>query len=231
MPHKCIAVIPARGGSKRIPGKNIKPFNGRPIIEYSIASARDAACFDEVMVSTDDPAISAVAAAAGASLPFLRSAANSDDFATLADVCLEVLADYSARGQNFDLLCCILPTAPFVTSTRLLQGLELLKTADYEAVVPVAAFAYPIQRALQIGDNDRLSMVWPENYNARSQDLPHRYHDAGQFYWIKTETLLSQKRFFVDNARALVLPPNEVQDIDTADDWQLAELKYRLSQG
>ena len=228
MPLKSIAIIPARGGSKRIPGKNIKSFAGRPIIAYSIAAARGAACFEQVMVSTDDAQIKSVAEGEGASVPFLRSSGNSNDFATIADVCLEVLREYEAQGQTFDLLCCILPTAPFVSSMRLIEGLELLCRSEAEAVVPVAAFSYPVQRALQIDESGALSMIWPENYDKRSQDLPASYHDAGQFYWIRTATLKSEKKFFAANSRALILAAAEVQDIDTAEDWQLAELKYDL---
>jgi len=226
VPPKSIAIIPARGGSKRIPGKNIKTFSGRPIIAYSIAAALGAACFDEVMVSTDDPQIQAIAEAEGAQVPFLRSASNSDDHAAIAEVCLEVIEQYAERGRTFELICCILPTAPFVSAERLKQGLQLLTDSKASAVVPVAAFSYPVQRALQIDGSGSLSMIWPENYNARSQDLPHSYHDAGQFYWIQTATLRSEKRFFAADSRALVLSPGEVQDIDTLDDWKLAELKY-----
>jgi len=228
LPLKSIAIIPARGGSKRIPGKNIKTFGGRPIIAYSIAAACGAACFEQVMVSTDDAQIKSVAEGQGASVPFLRSPGNSDDFAAIADVCLEVLQQYEAQGQTFDLLCCILPTAPFVSSARLIEGLELLCRSEADAVVPVAAFSYPVQRALQIDEKGTLSMIWPENYNKRSQDLPPSYHDAGQFYWIRTEVLKSEKKFFVANSRALILADAEVQDIDSPEDWQLAELKYSL---
>jgi N-acylneuraminate cytidylyltransferase len=223
-----IAIIPARGGSKRIPRKNIKPFNGRPIITYSIAAALGADCFAEVMVSTDDSEIADVARAAGASVPFTRSPENSNDFANVAEVCREVLEQYKNLGREFEYLCCILPTAPFVSADLLKRGFELLVSGEGEAVVPVTNFSYPAQRAIKVDEGGKLAMIWPEYYNARSQDLPTSYHDAGQFYWIKSNSLLSQMRFFAKNSLALILPPGEVQDIDTPEDWELAENKYRL---
>jgi pseudaminic acid cytidylyltransferase len=227
-PIRAIAIIPARGGSKRIPGKNIKAFNGRPIISYSIAAALKAACFAEVMVSTDDDDIASVARASGATVPFLRSPENSNDFAGLAEVCREVLDQYQKIGQSFDLLCCILPTAPFITAERIKQGYDLLMSSDADSVVPVTSFGYPVQRAVKLDESGQLSMIWPENYNVRSQDLPASYHDAGQFYWSKSQSLLDQMRFFAEKSVALVLPQIEVQDIDSLEDWELAEMKYKL---
>jgi len=225
---KSIAIIPARGGSKRIPGKNIKAFNGRPIITYSIDAALKASCFEEIMVSTDDNEIAAVARQAGAQVPFMRSAATSDDFATLAQACAEVLEQYAKLEKSFQIVCCILPTAPFVSAARLKQGYDLLVSNGVDAVVPVAAFSYPAQRALKVDDGGKLSMIWPQYYNSRSQDLPVSYHDAGQFYWIKTETLQKDLRFFADDSLPLILSQMEVQDIDCLEDWQLAELKYGM---
>ena len=228
MTSKSIAIIPARGGSKRIPGKNIKAFNGRPIISYSIEAAIKSNCFDEVMVSTDDGEIAEVAGTYGAVVPFVRSSANSDDHATLAQVCKEVLEQYQADGAAFDLFCCLLPTAPFVTIANLQKGKELLTTSGADSVVTVTDFGYPAQRALQLDEQGSLSMIWPEHYESRSQDLRTAYHDAGQFYWMKTSSLLAQMRFFAANSLALPLPNMQVQDIDSLEDWQLAELKFKL---
>ncbi len=225
---KSIAIVPARGGSKRIPRKNIRLFNGRPIITYSIEAALQAACFEQIIVSTDDEEIADIARAAGASVPFMRSAENSNDFATIADVCREVVQYCSRAGEEFEYICCILPTAPFVSADRLKQGYELLSAGDADSVVPVAGFGYPVQRALEINDAGQMSMIWPEYYNARSQDLKASYHDAGQFYWIKVKSLLEQMRFFSETSLALVLPQMEVQDIDSLEDWQLAEIKYKI---
>jgi len=228
LPPKSIAIIPARGGSKRIPRKNIRHFNGRPIIAYSIEAALKSDCFVEIMVSTDDFEIADVARDAGASVPFTRSSENSNDFATIADVCKEVLEQYHNLGKDFDLICCILPTAPFVSAERLKQGYELLAESGADSVVPVTSFGYPAQRAVKVDDGGRLSMIWPEYYNSRSQDLPASYQDAGQFYWIQSRCLLEQKRFFAKNSLAMILPQMEVQDIDSLEDWQLAEMKYKL---
>lgn len=221
-----IAVIPARGGSKRLPGKNIRPFEGRPMIARSIEAALRSGLFERVMVSTDDEAIAAVARTAGAEVPFLRSAGASDDHATLADVVREVIGGYAAAGRAFDTVCCLLPTAPLLRPGRLAEGLALLEDGGFESVVPVVRFSYPIQRGLQI-EGGRLGMVWPEYAEARSQDLPPRYHDSGQFYWLRTRPFMEQGTFFTARCGALVLPEAEVQDIDTEEDWALAELKYR----
>ena len=227
MAGKSIAIIPARGGSKRIPGKNIKPFNGRPIIAYSIEAALKSGCFDEVMVSTDDGEIAEVAGEYGAVVPFVRSSANSDDHATLAQVCKEVLEQYKDDGIVFDLFCCILPTAPFVSAANLQKGKQILLESAADSVVTVAKFSYPAQRALKLDEKGTMSMIWPEFYESRSQDLPPAYHDAGQFYWMRSKSLLDQMRFFAANSIALPLSEMEAQDIDTLDDWQLAELKYK----
>jgi len=225
---KAIAIIPARGGSKRIPRKNIKPFNGRPIIAYSIDAALGAGCFAEVMVSTDDDQIADLAREAGALVPFTRSEENSNDFANLAEVCREVLEQYNNLGKQFEFVCCILPTAPFVSAERLKQGYDLLLSSDCDSIVPVTNFSYPAQRAVRIDDSGKMAMIWPEHYLSRSQDLPPSYHDAGQFYWIKSKSLLEQMRFFAKNSQAIVLRQMEVQDIDCLEDWELAEIKHKL---
>ncbi len=229
MPSSCVAIITARGGSKRIPRKNIKAFLGHPIIKYSIDAALGAGCFDEVMVSTDDGEIAEIALRLGAKVPFFRSASTANDFATTADVIEEVLFEYRKIDREFEHFCCIYPTAPFVSPATLRQGYELLRERNADTVVPVVRFSYPIQRALKI-EQGRLSMIWPENRNARSQDLQPAYHDAGQFYWGRADRFLKQKRLFSDNTLPLEVPESHVQDIDTFEDWKIAEMKYSLMQ-
>lgn len=222
-----IAIIPARGGSKRIPKKNSKSFLGKPIIAYSIEAALVSNLFDEVMVSTDDEAIAEIARSYGATVPFLRSDKNADDHAILVDVLLEVLASYKTIGKTFKQVCCILPTAPFVTKQKLQDSFKKLIDNDFDSVFPVLEFSYPIQRALQI-TNDKVSMVWDAYETARSQDLEKRYHDSGQFYWSKASSLETDKKLFTKNSGAIVISELEAQDIDTETDWKLAEIKYKL---
>jgi N-acylneuraminate cytidylyltransferase len=224
-----IAIIPARGGSKRIPRKNIKPFFGKPIIAYSIKAALQSNLFDEVMVSTDDKEIAEVSKNLGASVPFLRSAQASNDFATTADVLIEVLEAYRKEGKEFVLGCFIYPTAPLITAKRLQESLDLLITKNFDAVLPVLKFSYPIWRSLRVEQGKAL-MNWPEHVNSRSQDLPPAYHDAGQFGWFNTEAFLRNKIVFTQNTGALELTELEVQDIDNDTDWKLAELKFQLLQ-
>jgi N-acylneuraminate cytidylyltransferase len=224
---KRLAIIPARGGSKRIPRKNIKAFLGKPIIAYSIEAALQSGLFEEVMVSTDDAAIAEVARRYGAQVPFLRSATTADDFATTADVLLEVLGQYKQAGKSFDYGCCLYPTAPLVQVTTLQMAFTLLTTHTYDSVFPVLQYSYPIWRSLKL-EAGKASLNWPEHLNARSQDLPAAYHDAGQFYWFSVSTFLEKRKLFTDNTGAVKLPELEVQDIDTETDWKLAELKYKL---
>ncbi len=225
--NKSLAIIPARGGSKRIPRKNIKDFCGQPIIKYSIDAALKSGCFNEVMVSTEDKEIAKIASLAGAKIPFLRSTKTSDDYAMLADVIEEVILKYRERGKDFDYCCCILATAPFVSSGRLIKGFDLLVKTEADSVIPVVRFGYPIQRALKIY-NSQLKMFWPENYNVRSQDLIPAYHDSGQFYWMQIESFLHQKKLFAQNTIPFEIPESEVQDIDTLEDWKIGELKYKV---
>lgn len=225
-----VAIIPARGGSKRIPHKNVKNFLGVPIIKYSIDAAIQSGCFDEIMVSTDNHEIAEKVQTYGAIVPFYRSEKNADDHASLADVIAEVLQYYKAQGKKIDAFCCILATAPFILPERLRQGFSLLTEHHADAVVPVVQYSYPIQRSLKIEDG-QLEMVWPENYRVRSQDLEFRYHDSGQFYWMKTDSFLEQGLLFAKKTIPLIVPETEVQDIDTYDDWQRAELKYTMLQG
>lgn len=222
---KRIAVIPARGGSKRIPQKNIKFFLEKPIIAYSIETALRSGLFDEVMVSTDDQQIAQTAEKYGANVPFFRSSENSGDFATTADVLLEVLGQYDT--VEFDYLCCIYPTAPFISVQSLKESFILLKNNAFETVFPVVQFSYPIQRSLKIC-NEKVSMVWDEFVTSRSQDLEPRYHDAGQFYWLDVNTFLNKKQLFTDNSGPYIIDEMLMQDIDNETDWKIAELKYKV---
>lgn len=222
-----LAIITARGGSKRIPRKNIKEFCGKPIIAYSIEAALESGCFDEVMCSTDDEEIAEVAKRHGATVPFMRSAATANDFATTADVLNEVIAEYQKRGKAFECFCCLYPTAPFVNASRIRQGLEMMIASKANGAMPVVQYSYPIQRALKIG-NGTISMREPEYLRSRSQDLEPMYHDAGQYYWYRTEAFLRNPNLMVGNPIAVITPEEEVQDIDTPADWKMAEMKYRL---
>ena len=220
-----VAIITARGGSKRIPRKNIRPFRGRPIIEYSIAAARASGLFAQVMVSTDDDEIAEVSQRAGAVVPFRRSAATATDHATTAEVMLEVLEEYERRGSAWATACCLYATAPFVTAEKLRRASALLAEGAAEAVIPVTAFSFPIWRSFKIADQ-RLAFNWPENALRRSQDLPPAYHDCGQFYFLRTAPFRTQRRMVMDHTLPLVMPETEVQDIDTEEDWEIAELKF-----
>ena len=226
--EKKIAIITARGGSKRIPRKNIKKFNGFPIIKYSIEAAIESGIFDEIMVSTDDIEIAEISLKYGAKVPFLRSQKNSDDFSTTADVLIEVINDYIKKfNMSFDFLCCIYPTAPFVNKYKLIESFNILKSRDADCVLPVVKYSYPIQRSLKI-ERELLKMNWPENYLTRSQDLQPIYHDSGQFYFMKTESLIKQQILFAETTIPFEVSELEVQDIDSEIDWKLAELKYNL---
>jgi len=227
MPDKTIAVITARGGSKRIPRKNIRPFLGKPIIQYSIEAALNSDCFDEVMVSTDDHEIAQIAESFGAKVPFFRSKENSDDYAATADVLKEVVLEYKKIGEEFKYLCCLYPTAPFITPERLKEGMELLITKHADVVLPVKKYNYPIQRSLKI-EKDRAEMLWPENYLKRSQELMPVYHDCGQFYCMKTDSFLIQMKLFADYTIPIIISDLEAQDIDNEEDWNIAEIKYKI---
>lgn len=220
-----LAIITARGGSKRIPRKNIKEFCGKPILHYSIQAALDAGIFDEVMVSTDDEEIAEIAKAAGARVPFFRSEQTANDFASTDDVIMEVLSEYQKRGEVFDAFCCIYPTAPFLNGQRLKEAMALLDTAD--SVMPIVPFSYPPQRGLIINEKGLVARQFPEYATARSQDLPKIYHDCGQFYACRTKPFLEAGTTDVENLVPLILSEMEVQDIDTLEDWEIAEIKYR----
>lgn len=220
-----LAIITARGGSKRIPRKNIRPFCGRPIIQYSIEAALSSGLFEEVMVSTDDEEIARIACSAGAAVPFLRSAETAGDYASTDDVIREVLNAYAAQGRSFDSFCCIYPTAPFVTAKKLAAAMEMLKTS--ESVMPVVPFSYPVLRGLAINEAGHIGYKWPEYAAARSQDLEKIYHDCGQFYACRTEAFFREGTTDTPNMVPLILPEMEVQDIDTLEDWEIAEVKYQ----
>ena len=223
----CLAIIPARGGSKRIPRKNIKDFLGKPIISYSIDAALNSGLFDEVMVSTDDEEIKRVAKRFGASVPFVRSAENSNDYATTIDVLLEVYNTYLNMGKQFDKICCIYPCAPFVTSQQLESAFELLKTCEAATVFPIIKYGHPIQRALLKNDGF-VSMADEKNLTVRTQDLEPRYHDAGQFYWLTTASLIEDKKLITARTAGIEIDELQAHDIDSELDWKLAELKYNL---
>ncbi len=222
---KNIAIIPARGGSKRIPRKNIKLFMGKPIIAYSIEAAIETGIFDEVMVSTDDNEIADIAKKYGASVPFLRSKYTSNDYATTDDVICEVIQRYKEKNIIYDNICCIYSTAPFVTSSKIKEAFSLLD--KYDSVFTAVAYSYPIQRSLRMTDG-KISMTFPKYLKSRSQDLETIYHDAGQFYISKTDAYLKYKDFWGANTTAIILPETEVQDLDTLTDWKLAEMKFKL---
>ncbi len=220
-------MITARGGSKRIPRKNIKEFNKKPIIAYSIEAALSSGVFDEVMVSTDDEEIAEIAKKYGAKVPFYRSEKTSNDFATTVDVIEEVINTYHDMGQDFDMFACIYPTAPFVTGKRLKEAVTELKESDADVLIPVVRFSYPPQRAMEIREG-RLVFRQPENLSKRSQDLEPHFHDAGQFYVSRTESFLKNRGLMVGDILPMELSELEVQDIDNEVDWKLAELKYNL---
>jgi pseudaminic acid cytidylyltransferase len=224
---KNLAIIPARGGSKRIPRKNIKNFLGKPIISYSIEAAVNSGLFDEIMVSTDDVEVAEIAVEYGAKIPFMRSEENSGDYAGLSDVCIEVVETYEGNGKNFDFICCILATAPLIDFKKIIKGKDLLENKGYDCVLPVTEHGYPIQRSLKI-NNGFVEMEWPENYAKRTQDLEKFYHDAGQFYFIRTASILMEKRLFLKKTGFIILNKFEVQDIDTDADWEMAETKYKI---
>ncbi|MBB1287115.1 pseudaminic acid cytidylyltransferase [Flavisolibacter sp. BT320] len=222
---KAVAIITARGGSKRIPRKNIKPFAGKPIISYSIEAALGSSIFEEVMVSTDDEEIADVARGFGAVVPFMRSLRASDDFATTADVLKEVLESYRQVGREFDYACCIYPTAPFVSAAKLAKAFQRLIEAGVDSVIPVTKFSFPIWRSFKM-DDGKVSYNWPEFAPRRSQDLPAAFHDCGQFYFFNTAVFEATGKLVTENTLGLEVPETEVQDIDTEEDWTIAEIKY-----
>lgn len=227
---KSVAIITARGGSKRIPRKNIKPFLGKPILEYSIEAALQTELFDEVMVSTDDEEIAETAKKAGARVPFMRSEKTANDFAATADVVEEVLDSYEHIGMHFSQVCCIYPTAPFVTADAIKTAMLLLEQEKADSVIPVVKFSFPPQRCVVIKDG-RLTPKWPENMSRRSQDLEPFYHDCGQFYCLNADSFRKQKAIWMENVVPFIQDEINVQDIDTPEDWKIAEMKYKIPHG
>ncbi len=222
-----LCIITARGGSKRIPKKNIKEFLGKPIIAYSIEAALSSGEFDEVMVSTDSEEIAEVAKKYGAKVPFLRSNENANDFASTRDVCKEVLDAYKAEGKEFELFACVYPTAPFLTGAKLKAAVEKLEASDAFSLVPVVQFSFPPQRGVVIKDG-LMNWVNPQYAQARSQDLEPIYHDCGQFYILKTKPFEEEFALVTSKTIPFILPEEEVQDIDNFSDWEIAEMKYNL---
>lgn len=227
MREKCLAIITARGGSKRIPKKNIKEFCGKPIIAYSIQAALDSGIFDEVMISTDSEEIAEIGRKYGAKVPFLRSEKTSSDYATTAEVLLEVVEEYEKQNRQFQYISCIYPTAPFITPEKLRKAYQILQDHQAVEVMPVISFSYPPQRGYILQDQ-LLEMKWKENLNMRSQDLETIYHDCGQFYFYDLESYVARKGQITEGIVPLIMDELEVQDIDNETDWKLAELKYQL---
>ncbi|ATC81553.1 MULTISPECIES: pseudaminic acid cytidylyltransferase [Pseudoalteromonas] len=222
-----IAIIPARGGSKRIPRKNIKDFHGKPMIAYSIEAALISGCFDEVCVSTDDNEIAEVALRYGATIPFIRPAGLADDYASTQDVMTHALNWYKQNNRGITHVCCIYATAPFITPEALQNGLSALKSDDLDYAFSATSYSFPIQRAIKLTEQGTVEMFQPEHLSTRSQDLEEAYHDAGQFYWGTAPAFINRKPFFSSRAKAILLPRKYVQDIDTQEDWELAEALFK----
>jgi N-acylneuraminate cytidylyltransferase len=225
-----VAIIPARGGSKRIPRKNIREFCGQPMIAWSIEAAKASGCFDQVIVSTDDEKIASVARKWGADVPFMRPAALSDDFTGTLPVIHHAVKWMNQNVASVKYACCIYATAPFVSKEDLLQGLQLLKDTGSSYAFSVTSYAFPIQRAIRITGNGRVAMFNPEHFQTRSQDLEEAWHDAGQFYWGTAEAWCEERPIFSEDSVPVTLPRHRVQDIDTPEDWKRAELMYRVLQ-
>jgi len=221
-----IAIIPARGGSQRIPRKNIRQFHGMPMIAWSIRAALDSACFDQVLVSTDDEEIAGIARDCGAHTPFVRPAELSDHYSTTGAVMQHAVQWLQDQGADVNAVCCLYATAPFVQPGDLLHGLDLLQTQALDYVFSATGYSFPIQRAFHLDAQGRVQMFQPEHLLTRSQDLPEAFHDAAQFYWGSGQAWLQQKPVFSNQSVPLILPAHRVQDIDTQEDWQRAELMF-----
>lgn len=225
-----LAVITARGGSKRIPHKNIKEFLGKPIIAYSIEAAKAANVFEEIMVSTDDEEIAEIARQYGAKVPFMRSEETANDYATTEDAMMEVFKEYAKRGEYFDYAVCLYPTAPFVKTEWIKKGIELIRKPDVGMVMTIVRFSFPPQRCL-IKDGKYVKYKWSEYMNSRSQDLEAFFHDAGQLYCYDIKKFMENSGQFADGIVPLEINESEVQDIDTLEDWKIAEMKYKILYG
>lgn len=222
-----LCIIPARGGSKRIPRKNIKPFAGRPVIEYAISTAFQSGLFDTIMVSTDDSEIAEIARKSEATIPFYRTPKAADDKATTAEVIVDVLRMYQEIGEQYDEVCCIYPVTPLLRTERLREGNERL-SKGHATVLPVVRYSTPIMRSLHVSENGLATFNWPEHLLTRSQDLAPAYYDAGQFYWLNVPAFLVEPKLVGSNTGVIILPEIETQDIDNQEDWEMAELKFRM---
>lgn len=225
MQNSCVAIIPARGGSKRIPRKNIKDFHGKPLIAYSIETAIKSNLFDKVIVSTDDEEIAQISKKYGATVPFLRPKKLSDDFTGTGAVVNHTLEYLKSVGENYDFVCTIYATAPFLDEKYLIEGFEKLKKSNAKNAFSCTSMPFPIQRTFKITSNERCEMFWPENFMKRSQDLEEAFQDAGQFYWTNLN-IKSYEITFGKDSIPIILPRYLVQDIDTLEDWQRAEFMY-----
>lgn len=223
-----LAIIPARGGSKRIPRKNIREFMGRPMISYAISAALEAGIFDEVVVSTDDEEIAEVARECGAAVPFMRSPENSGDSATVSEVALEVLDRFAQGGKTFSHVAVILPCVPFLSGAVLSDAWKKFVSSSADALLPVVRYAFPVQRAMRLGGDGLLEYREPENASCRSQDMEPLFHDCGMFCMARVDSLIRNKNLVARKTVPYEMPPERVQDIDTPDDWRLAEIKYRM---
>jgi pseudaminic acid cytidylyltransferase len=223
-----LAIIPARGGSKRIPKKNIKFFLGKPIIAYAIETAINSKLFDEVMVSTDDHDIAEIAVSYGAKVPFIRSEKNANDFATTIDVIKEVISPYEKLERKFKYASCIYPCTPLLSKQRLSESFYLLEKKNLDCVFPIIKYGFPIQRAVRLNDKGLIEMYQPENLITRSQDLEDSFHDAGQFYSFNVNNLVSKQKLLTELTGYIEVSEMEAQDIDNLVDWKLAELKYKI---
>lgn len=222
-----LAIIPARGGSKRIPRKNIKLFCGKPIISYSIDCLKKTNLFDRIIVSTDDKKIADISIEFGAEIPFMRPRKLADDYTTTIDVIKHAIQWFNEKDKIFNNVCCLYPTAPFVRPKYLLDGYHLLQSTDISFVFPVATFPSSIFRALKRTEDNRLKMIWPEHINTRTQDLPETYHDAGQFYWGEANAFIRNNAIIKEQSSPIIIPRYLAQDIDTKEDWEQAELLFK----
>jgi len=225
-----LAIIPARGGSKRIPRKNIKPFCGKPMIAWSIEAALESGCFDRVIVSTDDDEIAEVARQYGAEVPFMRPLELSDDHAGTLPVIRHAIETMNSQGRAVEQACCLYATAPFIQAEDLRRGLEILQGSGGDYAFSVTSYAFPIQRAIRLTPGGRVEMFNPEHFNTRSQDLEEAYHDAGQFYWGRGKAWLQGQMIFSPASLPVMLPRHRVQDIDTPEDWVRAEWLFKAMQ-
>jgi len=223
-----IAVIPARGGSQRIPRKNIKPFGGLPMIAWSIRAAIASHCFDRIIVTTDDKEIAHVAQTYGAEAPFMRPANLSDHHTGTIPVVAHAIAWINAHGQTTDAVCCIYATAPFIQANDLQRGYHIMQSSGADYAFSVTSYAFPIQRAIRITANERVQMFQPEHFSTRSQDLVEAWHDAGQFYWGHAQAWLAEKPIFTEDAAPVHIPRYRVQDIDTPEDWERAQWMHKM---